>query len=405
MFCLILIWLLFFVDSRLWSGLMIDDLRIIILILSFFLTVVVFLNFKSNFVAFDRIFFFLVMGLQISLLVFFSTRNLLVFFIRFEFAMLPILFMILGYGYQVERIQAFFFLLCYIVLFSTPILIGLLWIGSHMARFSILVSFDFVRRFVIRFILVIVFLVKTPVYFVHFWLPKAHVEAPVMGSIYLAGILLKLGGYGWFRVSFLIDDPALFIGACLFMFGLLCAAFLTTMQVDRKALVAFSSVGHITLMFLGIVCLSGETFFLLTRLMLSHGLVRAAMFSNVNTVRRFSFRRMFYFVQGFGVLFYGIVLLSFLIYVINFSVPLTVGFVAEVFVWFFSLLRRNSCLYFLLLRSVLICYSNLILFYVLYHGKLSFSFLMRRNLEVDFCLLVVYSGLSLLMILIFGQLF
>lgn len=98
------------------------------------------------------------------------------------------------------------------------------------------------------FFLVLAFLVKIPVFFLHLWLPKAHVEAPVAGSIILAGVLLKLGGYGLMRVFFMVNDSfqfrnVFYIG--VIMWGGVVTAVICLRQVDLKGLIAYSSIGHI----------------------------------------------------------------------------------------------------------------------------------------------------------------
>lgn len=100
----------------------------------------------------------------------------------------------------------------------------------------------------------IAFLVKFPIYFVHFWLPKAHVEAPVAGSIILAGVLLKLGGYGLYRLNFLLA-PGIFnysisilrlVGASIL--GLMCCRLR-----DIKVIIAYSSVVHIAIIIASLI--------------------------------------------------------------------------------------------------------------------------------------------------------
>jgi len=99
------------------------------------------------------------------------------------------------------------------------------------------------------------FMIKMPIYYRHLWLPKAHVEAPVSGSIILAGVLLKLGGYGLLRVGYIISYQFFSVSG-IFISISIWGAFITRMicirQVDIKSLIAYSSVGHIGLVISGI---------------------------------------------------------------------------------------------------------------------------------------------------------
>ena len=143
-----------------------------------------------NEIAMGSLFHFLCFWLLGVIVFFFLRKKLLPFYILFELRLIPTLLMVFFFGYQPEKLQASMYLLIYTVFSSLPLLLLFLRLGGYILFFPQGVVFWFVLFITLGFI------VKTPIYLVHVWLPKAHVEAPVAGSMVLAGILLKLGRYG-----------------------------------------------------------------------------------------------------------------------------------------------------------------------------------------------------------------
>jgi len=130
----------------------------------------------------------------------FSSKDFIYFYVFFERSLIPIFIIILGWGYQPERVRAGFYMFFYTLTASLPLLViffFIFWI--HGSTFMFMVP-SYWGGVLMVYCLIFAFLLKLPLYIFHLWLPRAHVEAPVAGSMILAGVLLKLGGYGLIRV-------------------------------------------------------------------------------------------------------------------------------------------------------------------------------------------------------------
>jgi len=172
----------------------------------------------------------------------------------------------MGWGFQLERLQAGVYFIFYTLTASLPLLLNLIYIYRNIGVLNFLNLIYYMLDSRIRGLiggimilsLIMAFLVKLPIFFGHLWLPKAHVEAPVAGSIILAGVLLKLGGFGLYRVISLkiiniMKYRRYFVGLGLMRMvyvGIICCRL-----NDLKALVAYSSVSHIALVYSGLITL------------------------------------------------------------------------------------------------------------------------------------------------------
>nr|AVI25213.1 tRNA-His [Phyllomimus sp. YH-2018] len=235
---------------------------------------------------YDKLFLGLILFLLMMLVCAFGSLSYFSFYFFFESSLIPTLFLILGWGYQPERLQAGVYLMFYTLLASLPLLIGLLYIYGIYGSLYMGMSIDFVFMNIFLFMcLVLAFMIKLPMFLVHLWLPKAHVEAPVAGSMILAGVLLKLGGYGLLRVYLMLIKMGLvmnFFFLSISLVGGVLISILCLRQSDLKALIAYSSVAHMGLVLGGIMTLNSWGFSSSYTMMLAHGLCSSGMFCLAN---------------------------------------------------------------------------------------------------------------------------
>nr|QWC54506.1 NADH dehydrogenase subunit 4 [Eugnosta dives] len=245
--------------------------------------------FKNN--LYVIFFLFNVIFLLIMLYMTFSVMNLFMFYLFFEGSLVPTLLLITGWGYQPERVQAGMYLLFYTLFASLPLLLGIFFIFNKMGYIMMyFMKFFNLNMYLLYISMIMAFLVKMPMYFVHLWLPKAHVEAPVSGSMILAGIMLKLGGYGLLRILMFLQQIGLkfnFIWIVISLLGGFFVSLKCFCQVDIKSLIAYSSVAHMSLVIGGIMTMSYWGFLGSYILMIGHGLCSSGMFclANINYER------------------------------------------------------------------------------------------------------------------------
>nr|YP_009110219.1 NADH dehydrogenase subunit 4 [Nomophila noctuella]AIW64975.1 NADH dehydrogenase subunit 4 [Nomophila noctuella] len=288
--------------------------------------------YKMNY--YINLFLFNMVFLLIMLFMTFSVMNLFMFYLFFEGSLIPTLMLIIGWGYQPERIQAGLYLLFYTLFVSLPLLLGIFFIFNKMDYMMIyfLKFFNF-DMYLLYFSMIMAFLVKMPMYFVHLWLPKAHVEAPVSGSMILAGIMLKLGGYGLIRVMILIQELGLkfnIIWISISLVGGFYVSLKCFCQVDIKSLIAYSSVAHMSMVIGGIMTMNYWGFIGSYILMIGHGLCSSGMFclANINYERLHS--RSLYINKGMMNFMPSMSLWWFLILSSNMSAPPSLNLMGEI---------------------------------------------------------------------------
>ena len=221
----------------------------------------------------------------------FMAQDLFLFYIFFEAGLIP-MYLIIGIWGGKDRIYAAYKFFLYTLLGSVLMLIAMLWMVNHAGTTSIpqLMEFDFPpgAQTWLWLAFLASFAVKLPMWPVHTWLPDAHVQAPTAGSVILAGVLLKLGGYGFVRFSLPMFPEAsaqlVWVIFGLSMVAIVYTSLVALVQQDMKKLIAYSSVAHMAFVTIGLFAFNRQGIEGGLVVMLSHGLVSGALFLCVGVV-------------------------------------------------------------------------------------------------------------------------
>jgi NADH-quinone oxidoreductase subunit M len=221
----------------------------------------------------------------------FAAQDLFLFYIFFEGGLIP-MYLIIGVWGGAERIKASYKFFLYTLFGSVLMLIAMIYMAgtAHTTSIPALMAYDFSKSAQTWLFLAFLasFAVKLPMWPVHTWLPDAHVQAPTAGSVILAGVLLKLGGYGFIRFSLPIfpDGSLQFLPLMFVLSGIavVYTSLVALVQRDMKKLIAYSSVAHMAFVTFGLFAMNRQGIEGAMLVMLGHGLVSGALFLCVGVV-------------------------------------------------------------------------------------------------------------------------
>jgi len=327
-------WLSFF-NMNFYIG--IDGISLFFILLTTFLVPVCLLISWKSVNHFVKEFLVAFLFLESFMIAVFCMLDLVLFYVFFESVLIP-MFLIIGvWGSRERKIRAAYQFFLYTLIGSLFMLIAILLIyfqvGTTDLQVLNTIEFSERRQLFLWAAFFLSFAVKVPMIPFHIWLPEAHVEAPTAGSVILAGILLKLGTYGFLRFSIpLFPQASVYFTPLVYtlsVVGIIYASFTTLRQIDLKKIIAYSSVAHMGFVTLGLFSLNVQGIEGAILLMLSHGFVASALFLCIGILYDRTHTRL---IRYYGGLVQTMPLFSFCFFIFtlgNLSLPGTSSFVGE----------------------------------------------------------------------------
>jgi proton-translocating NADH-quinone oxidoreductase chain M len=267
---------------------------------------------------------------------------------------LLIIIFIIKWGRNVRKQKAVIYFFIYSIFGSFFLLLAIIYLLVQLGSLSYLLLnpllFTAKEQIFIVFCLFIGFAVKIPVWPLSLWLPEAHVEAPTAGSIILAGLLLKIGGYGIIRFLFFFPYGVVYLSPfihILIILSILYNAIAALVQLDLKRLIAYSSIVHINFALLGLFSITDVGIIGALLIIFTHGIVSAALFFLVGILYKRYGTRSLYDYSGISRVIPLFSIFFFIFNLSNIGFPLTGNFIAELLIFFGIVYQFSSVLFFI----------------------------------------------------------
>lgn len=325
--------------------------------------------------------------IELFLLLVFSVTDLFLFYVFFEAILIPMYLLIGIWGSRQRKVRAVYLFFFYTLCGSIMMLLGILYIFSVFGTLNLdylaTVKFTKLEQIVLWLCFFLSFASKIPMFPFHIWLPEAHVEAPTVGSVLLAGILLKLGVYGFLRFSLtLFPEGSLFFSPMVYLLsivGVLYASLNAIRQTDLKRIIAYSSIAHMNLVTIGIFSFNiiGIEGAILQSI--SHGFVSGGLFLLVGVLYDRYHTRFLYYYGGLAHMM-PLYAIFFLIFTLaNIALPGTGSFVGE-FLILAGIYKTNIIISIVSALGVILCGAySLWLYNRIIFGNLKINYTLKFN--------------------------